>query len=321
MNSIYKMGLTAVSAICCILLTACGDSELEYYDTKYGGFRYGVGSQMKIDEDADTLGHEEAFKCKYGTIIVGHDQGYYHVTAKGFGESELDYYKEHGYSDISSEELEFNGMPVYRINATDSEGISYSYNLIQYGNGELLSVEAESKNDMKKLLEQAEIILNSVECSDPPLKTEPETVENEYFSITAGADWYIRDFHEEDSEKYKVAVAMNLADEYAETLQKVVIEAFPDESDSKVLAQNYYEKKKDSSMTPSASLDDTEIFGFDAQLVSFETDIDEGWNLSVERYYFENNGVCYCIGISALKDKAEQFHSDIQPILESIKIR
>lgn len=317
-----KSGLFALSAVCCILLTACGNSELEYYDTKNGGFRYGVGSKMKIDEDADTLSHEAAYKCKYGTIIVGHDQGYYHVTAKGFGESSLNYYKENGYSDISSEELEFNGMPAYRVNATDSEGISYSYNLIQYGNGELLSVEAESDGKMEKLLEQAEIILNSVECSDPPLKTEPETVENEYFSITAGADWYIRDFHEEDSEDYRVAVAMNLADEYAETIQKVTIKAFPDESDSKVLAQNEYDQKEGRSTICSLSIEeDAKMIGFHAQLVSFETDIDEDYDLLIDHYYFENNGVCYCVEIRALKDKSEQFYSDIQPILGSIKIR
>ncbi|MDE6774855.1 MAG: hypothetical protein K2J37_00895 [Ruminococcus sp.] len=321
MNSIYKMGLTAVSAICCTWFTACGDSELEYYDTGNGGFRYRVGSQMKIDEDADTLSHEEAFKCKYGTIIVGHDQGYYHVTAKGLGEESFDYYKENGYSDISSEELEFNGMPAYRINATDSEGISYSYTLIQYGNGELLSVEAESDGKIEKLLEQTDIILNSVECSDPPLKTEPETVENEYFSITAGADWYIRDYHEEDDDRYCAAVGLNLADKYADTLQKVALEAFPDESDPKAFAQKKYEKCGQSSHISSLSIEDTEILGFEAQLVSFEININKGYEYLDEFYYFENNGVCYSLHIQSSKDNAEQFYSDIQPILESIKIR
>lgn len=320
-----KQGVFTISAVCCLVLTACGDSELSYYDTEYGGFRYGVSSKMEIDEDADTLSHEAVYKCKYGTITVGRDQGYYHVTAKGFGEENLNYCKENGYSDISGEELEFNGMPAYRVTATDSEGLSYSYNLIQYGNGELLSVEAESDGKMEKLLEQAEIILNSVECSDPPLKTESESVENEYFSITAGADWYIRDFHEEDSEEYKVAVAMNLADEYAETVQKVQIEALPDESDPKTLARNFYDKKKDSSnkdvsLSSAVSIEDTEILGFDAQLVSFETNIDEDWDTITNYYYFEKDGLCYSLRINALQDKAEQFYSDIQPILDSIKI-
>lgn len=38
-------------------------------------------------------------------------------------------------------------------------------------------------------------------------------------------------------------------------------------------------------------------------------------------YYDTQNGVCYCVEIRALQDKAEQFHSDIQSILESIKIK
>ena len=63
------------------------------------------------------------------------------------------------------------------------------------------------------------------------------------------------------------------------------------------------------------------MIGFHAQLVSYELNIDEGWNLFVDNYYFENNGVCYCVQIHALQDKAEQFYSDIQPILGSIKIK
>lgn len=257
------------------------------------------------------------YKCKYGTITVGRDQGYYHVTAKGYGKAtRLKYYKENGYSDISDEELEFNGMPAYRVNATDADGISYSYTVIQYGNGELLSVEAESKGKMKKLMKQADIILDSVECSDPPLKTEAETVENDYFSITAGKDWYIEN---SNKKKDKVGIVLNLADEYRETLQRVTFEAYTDGPDAAALAQQSYEKKTSLQSISSLEIEDTEFIGFDAKLVSYDMILNS--NYSMKHYYFENNNVCYLLYISALKDSEEEFLSDIQPILDSIKIK
>lgn len=313
-----KIGIFAISAACCIMLSSCGDSKLKYHDTAYSGFRYGVSSQLKAEnDDPEPSRTGDVYKCKYGTITVGRDQGYYHVTAKGYGEANrLEYYKKNGYSDISDEELEFNGMPAYRVNATDADGISYSYTVIQYGNGELLSVEAESKGKMKKLMKQADIILDSVECSDPPLKTEAETVENDYFSITAGKDWYIEN---SNKKKDKVGIVLNLADEYRETLQRVTFEAYTDGPDAAALAQQSYEKKTSLQSISSLEIEDTEFIGFDAKLVSYDMILNS--NYSMKHYYFENNNVCYLLYISALKDSEEEFLSDIQPILDSIKIK
>lgn len=46
-----KIGIFAISAACCIMLSSCGDSKLKYHDTAYSGFRYGVSSQLKAEND------------------------------------------------------------------------------------------------------------------------------------------------------------------------------------------------------------------------------------------------------------------------------
>lgn len=287
------------------------NGELKYYDTEDGSFRFGVSSDFSINDSGES-DYEYTFtngekECLIGIMSLIR----YHSTAKGFSEGILEEY-EKIYDNVKGEEMTFGGVPAYRVTADAAEGtVLYTSTIAQYGNGELFAVNTIEAKSSDKCLKQADNILNNVEFLGEPLKTEPETFENDYFSITLPPELYVR-----KSNGKSVSVGKNLQNSTAELLYTFSFEALTDETDIKAAADAAFEKL---SRNDGLERDSAEILGYNAESIKYQKEID-GQKIYMEHYFFEVNGVCIRLVKVCSESMLDAFETEMKPVMESVII-
>lgn len=289
--------------------------NMKYYDTNGGFFSFGTDETLKQYEGETKEDYEFAFQAGDDDTLIGilTITGL-HQTAKGFSESVLpDYEDEEIYSNVKGEELTIAGNPAYRITA-DAEGdISYSEIMIQFGNGDLFTVFATASKDyVQECEKQTEIILNSVEFKGDPLKTEPETYENDYFSITAGEKWYFRSMKNDFA-----SISLNLQNDISEMMYAFSFSALPDASDKETTAEDAAAKLGQYEFNQDITRDTAEYMGFDAEHIRYLNPMDA----FVDYYIFEKDGVCYQAIEVCPTNMTEQYQTDIQEVIDNIVIK
>ena len=287
--------------------------DIVYCDTEDGLFEFAVSSDTPDGISSAFIGETEyVFNLGDDDTLIGvMTVADLHQTAAGMGTGLSSDYEESGlYSNIKGEDLTINGNPAYRITADCENDIIYTLTTVQFGNGDIFATASTSTPENRENCEkETDIILHSVEYKGKPLKTEPETYNNDYFSITAGEKWYFRRMTENFA-----SVSLNLQNDISDMMYAFSFNALADVSDTETAAKNSAEKFIDE---PEFLQDTADYMGFKAEHIHYLNPLDA----YVDYYIFENDGVIYQAIEVCPVSKTEQYKSDIQEIIDSIEFK
>lgn len=291
----------------------------ESYTLSDGNFKISVPEGMKQLEENSMYEYTFQLGDDQDSLIGLSSVSNMHQTATGFGEGILVDHESAGFTDIKGSPYSLNGIPAYKITATDSttgKDMDYRMDLFQYGNGDLICVNAVApKGTLADYASEFDTVISSVEYLGTPLKAEPENVDNARFSLTVPENLFIRDASDDEN----VYIGYNLnntTDEYICRLELTVMDDMtPTEASDTLFGQ--WEKNERSS---ERSRDNCQFMGYDAlhikQVISLtETKVDS------ESYHFEAGGTTYWISITSAQPLTEQFKKDIQPVLDSFSFK
>ena len=186
----------------CWSVVTADTSDYNFFETADGLYSFGAPPTLASREDDSGSDYEYSFTTgKENSLIGVMSVSGYHQTAEGFGKGTLADYEEL-YSEVSGENIDFGDVPAYQITAF-SENIVYVSTMLQYGNGDLFVVNTTDDRDNNDAAKAAAALCSTIEYKGEPLKTSPETYENDYFSITAPEKWY---FKSKDGESVTVTL-------------------------------------------------------------------------------------------------------------------
>lgn len=287
--------------------------DIVYCYTENGLFEFAVSSETPDGTSSKLIGETE-FVFNLGddnTLIGVMSIADLHQTAAGMGAGLSSDYEESGmYSNIKGEELTINGNPAYRLTADCENDIIYTLTTVQFGNGDIFAAASTSTPENRENCErETDIILHSVEYKGKPLKSEPETYDNDYFSITAGEKWYFRKMTADFA-----SLSLNLQNDMSDMMYAFSFSALTDESDIETAAKNSAEKLTDE---PEFLRDKADYMGFSAEHIHYLNPLDA----YVDYYIFENDGVIYQAIEVCPVNKTEQYKTDIQKIIDSIEFK
>ncbi|MBR3759912.1 MAG: hypothetical protein IKK47_02835 [Ruminococcus sp.] len=287
--------------------------DIVYCDTEDGLFEFAVSSDTPDGVSSDLIDKTE-FVFNLGdddTLIGVMTVTDYHQTAAGMGTGLSSGFEESGlYSNIKGEELTINGNPAYRLTADCENDILYTLTTLQFGNGDIfVTMSTSTPENREKCDLETDIILHSAEYKGKPLKSEPETYSNIYFSITAGEKWYFR-----KQTKDFASISLNLQNDISDMMYAFSFSALTDESDIKTAAKNNAEKLMDE---PEFLRDTSDYMGFKAEHIHYLNSLDA----YVDYYIFENDGVIYQAIEVCPTNRTEQYKTDIQEIIDSIDLK
>lgn len=287
--------------------------DIVYCDTEDGLFEFAVSSDTPNGISSTLIGETEyVFNLGDDDTLIGvMTVADLHQTAAGMGTGLSSDFEESGlYSNIKGEELTFNGNPAYRITADCENDIIYTLTTVQFGNGDIFAAASTSTPESRENCEkETDIILHSVKYKGTPLKTEPESYDNDYFSITAGEKWYFRKMTADFA-----SISLNLQNDISDMMYAFSFSALTDESDIETAAKNSAEKLTDE---PEFLRDKADYMGFNAEHIHYLNPLDA----YVDYYIFENDGVIYQAIEVCPTSKTEQYKTDIQEILDSIEFK
>lgn len=286
--------------------------NIVYCDTEDELFEFAVSDSIPDGTGSELIdGTEFIFNVGDDDSLIGvMAMANLHQTASGMGKGlSADFEENKIYSNIQGEELTINGNPAYRITADCKNDIKYTLTTMQFGNGDIFAVMSTStpahREDCQR---ETDIILHSAEYKGAPLKTEPETFENDYFSITIEPKWYFN-----KTKDNFASIRLNIQNDYNDVWYAFSFSALLDEPDAETAAENAAAKLERFELTR----DKAEFMGYESEHIGYE-------NLSdvyVDYYIFEKDGVCYQ-GITVYhNDLREQYNADIKKVTESIKIK
>lgn len=288
--------------------------DIVYCDTEDGLFEFAVSSDTPDGESSEII-NETEFLFNLGddnTLIGVMTVPYYHQTAVAMGEGVSSGFEESDlYSNIRSEELTINGNPAYRLTADCENDILYTLTTLQFGNGDIfVTMSTSTPENREKCDLETDIILHSAEYKGKPLKSEPETYSNLYFSITAGEKWYFRKQTDDFA-----SVSLNLQNDISDMMYAFSFSVITDEPDAETAAENLEENFSGQS---GIMRDKAEYMGFDSHHIHYENTLDA---YNIDYYIFENDGVIYQAIEVCPTNKTEQYKTDIQEIIDSIELK
>jgi len=288
---------------------------MNYYDTKDGMFTFSLSSDYK------EYSNEMLSDCEYtftpdGMTAVGFmSMVDYHHTAKGFTMGMVDDFKAK-FDTVDWEETTVTGLPAVKLTArkkVDGMDNTFEYYMAQYGNGDLFMVAMGIPAASSYKIDIEEIFRN-VEYKGAPLKTGEESCKCDSFELTVPEAFYVS-----NNKDNTVGLKHNLAKSTAEYMCKLSFSK--DSAASAEKARDaFYEKRSSNKSSVSIEKSEAEIAGRKAYRVFNKTE-SAAASLTLESYYFEENGSVYSISIVADKDIYEQFKEECQPIIESLKIK
>jgi len=284
------------------------------FETVDGLFSFGTSENITQADADDSTNNILGENCQFLFCDKEHDIFIgimpvtdLHQTAEGFSAGLYAGYDESSeFDNLDGEPLTVGDAPAYRITADHENDYIFTVNTVQFGNGDIFAVISSSPESEREICErETNIILSSVSYSGEPLKTEPETYENSYFSIEISPKWYFR-----KSTDDFVSVSLNLQDSidymmYAFSLGKIDstdIKAAADEEEEKNGYQNEFSRET------------TEYLGCKAEHTRFINRIDA----YTDTYFFEKDGVVYRAVEVCSKDLTDSYKKDIEEIKSRI---
>jgi hypothetical protein len=293
-------------------------SVYDSFTTSDEMFSFSVKGDVKqyIGSDADE--YEFAFKhSKYDAMIGVVSVSGMHQTAKGFSESIVPHYQE-VFNNVSCTETEVNGLPAQKLTAVcnkEGEMYSFSYTMVQYGNGDLFVVmETKPMSSSYSCAEEIQSIFDSLSYYGAPVKTKEEVFDSRHFSITVGKELCIDSSSADD-----VFIKYNFQDTLEDSLCKLNVTckegtAAKDEADSAY--QNFVGNK----YTNELRRDTAEMAGHSAEHFVRSVTV-QNIDVVSEIFYFDENGITYKLQCTAPKALAEKFMSDVKPVMDSMTLK
>ena len=268
------------------------------------------------------------FECMFvdgetGTTVGILEMSNSHITPEFFFESVRDHYEEQ-YGTVKGTASEENGMPAYLLEAEftdtqddESSEMIFYHKAIQYGNGDLLiPVVTVPKSTPEEAPKAVSDIIAGVTYHGEPLKTETETHDTEYFTVSANKDWF---FHSKTDTE--AALLPNLAGTLEEHYGSIKITADPSGASAKELAEkdaaDFESKEKIINVEVT---EDTEWLGHDAICVSSVL-CSEYMELKREIYYFDSNGVSFKVQLLAPSECYDKFIPLLDDVYQTIVIK
>lgn len=293
----------------CFSVVTADTSDYKSFETADGLFSFGAPPVLAFREDDGSNDYEYSFTTGKNDSLIGvMSVSGYHQTAKGFGEGTLSDY-ENLYSEVSGEEIAFGDVPAYQITAL-SDNIRYVSTMLQYGNGDLFVVNTTDSIGSSDALKSAAALCSTIEYNGEPLKSSPETYENDYFSITAPEKWY---FKVKDSES--VTLSLNLQGSIEDLGYSFSLKALPAMGNITELANDKFSKLSEKG---ECRVEKSQFLGSEARTVFSETQIDD-ITLKREHCYFKAYGTCYEAFLLYTEENESQFKNDLREITESIR--
>lgn len=233
-----------------------------------------------------------------------------HQTAEGFSAGLYTSYDEIGeFSNLNGKALAVGDSPAYRITADYENDYIFTVNTVQFGNGDIFAVISSSPATSLDVCEREnDIILSTVRYRGGALKTEPETFENDYFSMTIEPKWYFSKTKDDFA-----SIRLNIQNDYNDIWYAFSFSALPDEPNAETAAENAAAKLEGFELTR----DKTKFMDCECEHILYKN-VPDVW---VDYYIFEKDGVCYQ-GITVChNDLREQYNADIKKVTENITIK
>ena len=288
---------------------------MNYYDTEDGMFTFALSSDYK-DYTNEMLNDCEYTFTPDGMAAVGFmSMVDYHYTAAGFTMGMIDDFKAK-FESVDFEETTVNGLPAAKLTAkkkmsgTDN---TFEYYMVQYGNGDLFMAATGTPAVSSYKIDIAEIISN-VEYKGAPLKTGEERCECDCFALTVPETFYVSNKKDDT-----VGLKHNLSNSTADYMCKISFAKDSENSAAKA-RDTFYEKRSSNKNTVSIEKSDAEIAGRKAYRI-FNKINSSDMKLTLDSYFFEENGSVFSVSIVSDSDAFEQFREECVPIIESLTIK
>jgi len=244
-----------------------------------------------------------------------------HITPEYYCESIKEHYEEL-YGTVTSTKSEQDGLPAHILESEfrDEESgkdLIFYHKAIGYGNGELLvwvlTAPKGAKAEIEKALDE---LMEGTTYNGEPAKSEPETHDTEFFTITADKDWYF--YSAKDAE---ATVRPNIASDEAGHFGSFKISAEKSEAAAAELAAKDAEEfgTKDN-IENVEQTDGVQILGRDAVKVSCVLK-SEYMDLKRDIYYFGSNGANYKVQILAPTECFDEFSEMVTALTDTIEIK
>ncbi len=283
-----------------------------HYLTSDNMFSFDAPASLKRNENGTFEECEFVFEGSNGELAGVMTLCGYHYSAAGFMEGIADGFAEN-YGTVETATVEVNGLEAEQLTAS-GEDTTFVCTMVQYGNGDIFALMTSVPSGGDAFRAEAEKILSTVEYSGKELKTKDENYSGKGFSMTVGPDFYL--YRKDD---YNATIKYNLADSLGEYTTSLKVSAEKVDSVSGT-ADDTYEQWRTNSKTLSVSRDTAEILGHQAEHIYRTVDVLE-MTVATEYYIFDDNGTAIAVTIVAPQDSLTGFRQDIQPVLDSIKIK
>lgn len=331
----------AAAAGVLLALCGCGDSGSSSADTEISSQAVQPASKQTDYKTADemfTLRLNERFSKYQGaypadfeflfvdsntnTTVGIMEMSGLHITPEFYCETIKSHYEEL-YGAVTSTPAEQDGLPAHLLEAefVDEEDgnkeFLFHHKVIGYGNGDLIvlvvTVPKETPDEAEKAVSD---IMEGITYLGEPIKTEPETHENEFFSVTADKDWY---FYSKDGTE--ATIRPNIAVTMAERYGSFKISAERSDSTAQELADADAEEfGTNEKITDIVTNKNATCLGRDAVCVSCVLNSDY-MNLKRETYYFESSGAVCKVQILAPDDCFGEFSETLGSLTDTIEIK
>lgn len=296
----------------------CGqqkEATLTYYEFMGGDIKFGVSSRLEIFENS---GSDIIFELKdSGGEIAVLEMPQIRLSAKGYAGSLADSYKEDGiHSNVQVTAFDHGNDSAYRITADSQDGTVTETDIVQYGDIVLFGLLCTYEKDDPTCRKEADTILDSVEYSGAPRKTEAELCETDQFSLSADASWFV-----ESSGNTGVSLCLYSTDDIAMTSNIFTLESLEDSNIVRRADNMFmevcmaYDQDKEGKAVPERSQE--EFLGKAAEKVSYTVDTEYGFN-TAEAWFFEAEGKAFMAYVSCPEYAVDSYLSQLQPVLDSI---
>ena len=231
-------------------------------------------------------------------------------------------------TDIETEKLDvtgFNAAAIHMTNSRDdgdkgeshlylsTEGIQFCVSVTSYA--------PDNRDNIKALFR--EIAKTVKYTGSDHLPTEPQSYDCEYFSLKCGPEWYIKKNKITDGEYADVKLSYYYAQDlehYYTPLLAISVRAEDEDTDPQKAADKAYESKKESRLISELKRGNEEIFGYQAETVSFVL-VTGSIKIRYTNYYISENGCLYTVseGFNMLNEDSSK--TELKAILDSISIK
>ena len=236
------------------------------------------------------------------------------------------------HSDIEKETIDVPGMDAAWVHTVSEypdddlkQGESQLFITTEAHGFEILATYADPgmRESVKELLK--DIAATVKYTSGDRLPTEEQSYENDYFSLTCGPEWYIRDRNANKPEVENISIV--LAYYYAKDMEhygdpsiSIGVNAEDDEYNAQIAAERSYETKKKSKLSSEVKRGTEEILGYTAETVSYVLDLGSRKS-RYKTYFFSENGCVYIITESLNMRNEEGSRAELKAILDTVKIK